>query len=779
MDSNANLEYFIRFEGQDWMRLEGFSLGLSQTGSLGTGGGGGAGKATATDIHTTLGTSGQLVELSADLTAGNFIENVEIEVYRAGQEQQLVDQYYFEDVLLTGLLTSAAGGGGTAHSLSFDYAAFNRGHVTQDIKGVGGDIAEDGFNFQTVKSADGLGPPIAGDAIKAKLENVDSLDANLEYYVSWEGSGGWLELGSFSVEVTQTSSLGTGGGGGAGQASATDLSFTLGSSAELLQLENALTSGKLLDNLEIEAYHVGGDGKQLVDQFVFQDLLVTSLQTINSVTNQVTVDFAQFSRAHVELNAKGGIGDIITEAGWDFVQNKDFSAPVDADLGKGSALPSVDSNATLDYFIRFEGQDWMRLEGFSLGLSQTGSLGTGGGGGAGKATATDIHTTLGTSGQLVELSADLTAGKFIENVEIEVYRAGQEQQLVDQYYFEDVLLTGLLTSAAGGGGTAHSLSFDYAAFNRGHVTQDIKGVGGDIAEDGFNFQTVKSADGLGPAIAGDAIKAKLENVDSLDANLEYYVSWEGSGGWLELGSFSVEVTQTGSLGTGGGGGAGQASATDLSFTLGSSAELLQLEDALTSGKLLENLEIEAYHVGGDGKQLVDQFVFQDLLVTSLQTTNSVTNQVTVDFAQFSRAHVELNAKGGIGDTSPRPAGTSSKTKTSARRWMPTWARAARCRAWIRARTWITSSALRVRTGCGWRASAWGCRRRARWARAAAAVRARRRPPTSTRRLVRAGSWWSSAPISPRASSSRTWRSRSTAPARSSSWWTSTTSRTCC
>ena len=40
--------------------------------------------------------------------------------------------------------------------------------------------------------------------------------------------------------------------------------------------------------------------------------------------------------------------------------------------------------------------------------------------------------------------------------------------------------------------------------------------------------------------------------------------------------------------------------------------------------------------------------------------------------------------------------------------------------------------------------------------------------------------WAAAPISPRARSCRTWRSRSTAPARcSSSWWTGTSSRTCC
>jgi len=331
VDSSDGLEYFIRFEGQDWMRLEGFSLAMSQTGSLGTGGGAGAGKATATDIHTTLGTSGQLVELSGDLTSGAHIKNVEIEVYGGSQEPRLVDQYYFEDVLLTGLQTSAAGGDGTAHSLSFDYAAFNRGHVTQDSKGGVGDIAEDGFNFLTAKDADGLGPAIAGDAIKAQLENVDSLDANLDYYVSWEGSGGWLELGSFSVGLTQTSSLGTGGGAGAGKASATGLSFTLGSSAELLQLEDALTSGKHIENLEIEAYHAGGAGKQLVDQYVFQDLFVTSLQTSDSVFNSVSVDFAKFSRGHVEYDAKGGIGNI-TETGWDFVANRTFHVPVDSDL---------------------------------------------------------------------------------------------------------------------------------------------------------------------------------------------------------------------------------------------------------------------------------------------------------------------------------------------------------------------------------------------------------------------------------------------------------------
>src|SRR6185295_12616974 len=405
-----------------------------------------------------------------------------------------------------------------------------------------------------------------------------------------------------------------------------------------------------LQDLEIEGYRVNETGRHLVDQYVFENLLVSSLQTSNAVANSVSVDFSRFDRAHAELDEKGGVGPVF-HAGWDFESNTKFGVAMDADLGKDSPLPSVESSDNLDYFIRFNGQDWMRLDSFSLGMSQSGSL-AGGGGGTGKATPTDVHTLLGTSGQLVELGADLTSGKHVQSVEIEVYGAGgkEQQQLLEQFYFEDVLVTDLHTSAGSGSGTSHSLSFDYAAFNRGHVTQDAKGGVGSIAEDGFDFRSVSDADGVGPAIQGDAIKAKLENVDSLDSNLQYYVSWEGSGGWLELNSFSVGATQQGST-TAGGGGTGKAIPSDLSFTLGASAQLLQLEDALTSGKHLKALEIEAYHSGSKGApELVDQYVFEDLLVSSLQTSNAVFNSVSVDFAKFSRGHIEYTETGAKGAT---------------------------------------------------------------------------------------------------------------------------------
>ena len=104
------------------------------------------------------------------------------------------------------------------------------------------------------------------------------------------------------------------------------------------------------------------------------------------------MDFGAFSHGHIDYKDDGTQGDV-TEAGWSFIQNKDFSVPVDADFGgKDIPLDSVPPGTDLEYYIRVEdgSPEWLRLEGFSMGLSNSGSGGSGGGAGAGKATALDI-----------------------------------------------------------------------------------------------------------------------------------------------------------------------------------------------------------------------------------------------------------------------------------------------------------------------------------------------------------------------------------------------------
>ena len=47
---------------------------------------------------------------------------------------------------------------------------------------------------------------------------------------------------------------------------------------------------------------------------------------------------------------------------------------------------------------------------------------------------------------------------------------------------------------------------------------------------------------------------------------------------------------------------------------------MQLTEALATGKHLKGVEIEAYVPGGDkGGNLIDQYYFEDVLVTSLST----------------------------------------------------------------------------------------------------------------------------------------------------------------
>jgi len=334
----ADLDYYIRIEGVsggEWLHLDAFSLGLMNSGSASAGGGAGAGKASASDVSAVLGSSAALVELTAALAAGTHLKSVEIEAYLPGSEKggQLLDQYYFEDVLMTGLQTGGSAFS-TASQLSFDFVKFNHGHVEYGKDGSVASTSEAGFDFAALKDFTG-GPAVAGDALKGQQDlNALPTDVDLQYYVSFEGSGGWLELGSFSMGLANSGALSGSGGALAGKVSASDVALLLGSSGQILDLTDGVTTGQHFKFLEVEAYLPGGDkGSLLVDEYYFEDVVVSALQTSNASTNQVSVDYAKFSHGHVEYDAKTGAALAPTSVGWDFVLNTawDHGAP-DADV---------------------------------------------------------------------------------------------------------------------------------------------------------------------------------------------------------------------------------------------------------------------------------------------------------------------------------------------------------------------------------------------------------------------------------------------------------------
>jgi VCBS repeat-containing protein len=328
----AQLEYYIRFDDgngtPEWMQLDGFSWGMATPIAFGSGGAG-TGKSVAAPVSLSLGSSQTATELAKHLALGTHLLNVEIEAYAPGGDKgaQLVDQYYFENVMLSKLTTSASSGSAPQEQVSFNYTKFNHSHLEQEQDGSVGDITQDGWDFALSQDAN-PGPAAQDDAIKAKL---DATAGELEYYVTFQGAGGWLELSSFSMGMSMAITT-TGGGAGAGKVSMGPATLGLGSSAELLLLTDALTEGKHFTFLEVEAYASGGDkGRQLVDQYYFDTVFVSSFEGGGATGNTVELDFIKFAHGHIEQSATGAALPAI-EVGWDISKNESYSVGTDSDL---------------------------------------------------------------------------------------------------------------------------------------------------------------------------------------------------------------------------------------------------------------------------------------------------------------------------------------------------------------------------------------------------------------------------------------------------------------
>ena len=266
---------------------------------------------------------------------------------------------------------------------------------------------------------------------------------------------------------------------------------TLGSSAAAVGLTEAIAKGTHLSSVDIQAY-MPGNKPLLVESYKFDDVVLSSLQTSaspGSTANQVGFDYAKMGHSHFEADLQGGTGDE-TRAGFDAKQGQATN------VGGGGAVsnPKLEfAPQDLDYYAFFEGVgggEWLRLDAFSMGLTSQTSLS----GGTGKLLPSDVMLGLGASGPLVELSKELFSGAHIKFAEIEAYAPGSKPQLVDEFRFEDVLVT----SWHSAGATDNALSFDFGKFSHGHVQTDATGkVTGSVSE-GYDFSLAKAFDGPAP-----------------------------------------------------------------------------------------------------------------------------------------------------------------------------------------------------------------------------------------------------------------------------------------
>jgi|GEM_PF-5471865 len=328
----TQLHYFIKFVGgssvaDKWLDLGSFSTGFSNSGSLGGAGGGlASGKLTAQDVHTMLGASNTGVDLTETLLKGTHLKSVEIEAYRTNSitgDLQLVDDYLFEEALVSSVQSSASADSGIASGISVNYGKFGYTHVDYDAKGAKSTTTSTGWDLTKNVLSDG--PAATGEAANSKLGEQASTESNLDYYVKFDGAAGWLDISALSLGFSNSGSSSIGGGAGTGKASASDVSLILGSSGEIVNLTHLLASGTILKNVEIEVYsHVGGKA-QLVDDYLFENVLMTSLATGSDSANSVSFAYQKFTESHIGLDAKGApiAPDIV---GWDFAANAPYTS---------------------------------------------------------------------------------------------------------------------------------------------------------------------------------------------------------------------------------------------------------------------------------------------------------------------------------------------------------------------------------------------------------------------------------------------------------------------
>jgi type VI secretion system secreted protein Hcp len=156
-------DMFIKFEGgkvvkvkgeatakdhEDWLDIESFSWGVSQTGTMGMGTGGGAGKAHGQDIVISKRVDRATPNLFASITTGNHFDKATIEVRKAGGSQMVYYQIVLEHVFVTSL-NNAGGGDLISESFSLNFASMALTYYPQADQGSQEGAVEAKYNYST------------------------------------------------------------------------------------------------------------------------------------------------------------------------------------------------------------------------------------------------------------------------------------------------------------------------------------------------------------------------------------------------------------------------------------------------------------------------------------------------------------------------------------------------------------------------------------------------------------------------------------------------------
>jgi type VI protein secretion system component Hcp len=384
-----------------------------------------------------------------------------------------------------------------------------------------------------------------------------------------------------------------------------DVSVTLGSSNGLVELARLLAQGTEVEGAEIEVYSIG----RIVDEFQFSgDVAMTALKSVDATENELSFSFTEFAQGHQSYDASGAQAGTVGHA----PDPEALGAPV---------APDVTSPPSLQYFMRAHGlTDWIELKGFSFDMANAS-------GDDGGLAMSDVTATMSTGSGAAKLFQAMAEGRPIASIEIEAYTRDVAPQLVDEFTFDSAQLTRHDVDTQAEVGTSHTVRFGFAEFGHTHVEQ--RDAAGNIISQ--ESMTTDASDPTGPAATADALQGARETV--VGSKLESYLRVEGVGApneWLLLNSYSLALENPAS-------GAGSAVLRDLEVGVGSSGPLVELTDALASGRLFDYAELEVYRLF-EGAKIVDEFKFEDLAVSELLSTTATRNTLAFDYADVSYAH---------------------------------------------------------------------------------------------------------------------------------------------
>jgi type VI secretion system secreted protein Hcp len=138
-----------------------------------------------------------------------------------------------------------------------------------------------------------------------------------------------------------------------------------------------------------------------------------------------------------------------------------------------------------DYFLQITGiagestdakhKNWIDVESWTWGETNSGALAPGGGGGTGKVDMQDFHFTTQMSKASPALFLACASGQHVKEAKLAGVKAGAMQQEFLTWTFSDVLVSGYQTGGAGGDLVMDSVSLTFSKLKVEYKAQKADG----------------------------------------------------------------------------------------------------------------------------------------------------------------------------------------------------------------------------------------------------------------------------------------------------------------